>query len=457
MGTAFCALFAWWFVSGIFMMYWDFPAVTEADRLQHARPLNPSRVLRGMPGPGVPSLAIFDGRPAWISGTGARRSITFADDGKRLLVFSPEVNLRTAAEWAGRPAGEAQIEMLTEADQWTVQGSFGALRPLAKYEWPDGQAVYISTRSGEVVQYTTRRSRLFAWLGAIPHWLYFTPLRTNTELWSRVVIWASGLATLAALLGLGVGLAMLSPRKKYRHAGLPTAIPYSGVKRLHTQWGLFFGVLVCTWAFSGMLSMDPIGSPARGRSSVPAALRSVPDLRQFTVQSMADALRKAPGTVLLTLAVFAGETLYVARDAAGRITVIPVSGEPRAELGADHIVAALKSAGESDVRVVREYDFWYRDRLGRKPLPAVLVTRAAEGMRYYVDPRTAAIVGSYRTNDWVNRWLYHGLHSLDFPLLYRYRPLWDVVMLVLLGGGLVASGTGVVLGFRVLRQRVFRA
>ncbi|NDJ11158.1 MAG: hypothetical protein EBY17_08185 [Acidobacteriia bacterium] len=422
MGTAFCALFAWWFVSGIFMMYWDFPAVTEADRLQHARPLNPSRVLRGMPGPGVPSLVIFDGRPAWISGTGARRSITFADDGKRLLVFSPEVNLRTAAEWAGRPAGEAQVEMLTEADQWTVQGSFGALRPLAKYEWPDGQAVYISTRSGEVVQYTTRRSRLFAWLGAIPHWLYFTPLRTNTELWSRVVIWASGLATLAALLGLGVGLAMLSPRKKYRHSGLPTAIPYSGVKRLHTQWGLCFGVLVCTWAFSGMLSMDPIGSPARGRSSVPAALRSVPDLRHFTVQSMADALRKAPGTVLLTLAVFAGETLYVAR-----------------------------------VRVVREYDFWYCDRLGRKPLPAVLVTRAAEGMRYYVDPRTAAIVGSYRTNDWVNRWLYHGLHSLDFPLLYRYRPLWDVVMLVLLGGGLVASGTGVVLGFRVLRQRVFRA
>ena len=31
--------------------------------------------------------------------------------------------------------------------------------------------------------------------------------------------------------------------------------------------------------------------------------------------------------------------------------------------------------------------------------------------------------------DEANRWLYHGLHSLDFPFLYARRPLWDVVMI----------------------------
>ena len=33
MGVFFCALFAVWFVSGIVMMYWDFPQVQAEDRL----------------------------------------------------------------------------------------------------------------------------------------------------------------------------------------------------------------------------------------------------------------------------------------------------------------------------------------------------------------------------------------------------------------------------------------
>jgi hypothetical protein len=36
MGVTFCLLFAWWFLSGIFMMYWDYPSVTAADRLERA-------------------------------------------------------------------------------------------------------------------------------------------------------------------------------------------------------------------------------------------------------------------------------------------------------------------------------------------------------------------------------------------------------------------------------------
>ena len=29
MGVAFCLLFMWWFISGIFMMYWSYPEVSE--------------------------------------------------------------------------------------------------------------------------------------------------------------------------------------------------------------------------------------------------------------------------------------------------------------------------------------------------------------------------------------------------------------------------------------------
>ena len=94
-------------------------------------------------------------------------------------------------------------------------------------------------------------------LGAIPHWLYFTPLRVQQNLWTNVVIWLSGVGTIMALLGLIVGISLYSPKGKYRYNGTPTGIPYTGQKRLHMILGLFFGILTCTWAFSGMLSMDP--------------------------------------------------------------------------------------------------------------------------------------------------------------------------------------------------------
>ena len=147
------------------------------------------------------------------------------------------------------------------------------LRPLWKYSWPNGEQVYVSETSGEVVQYTTTGSRLGAYVGAIPHWLYFTPLRKHGLEWSRVVIWSSGIGTLAALLGVAIGLWMYSPSKRYRNAGVATSIPYRGQKRWHTVFGLIFGLGAATWAFSGMLSMDPFPSPSGGPAGATARRR----------------------------------------------------------------------------------------------------------------------------------------------------------------------------------------
>ncbi|MGE3511339.1 MAG: hypothetical protein AB7N65_20915, partial [Vicinamibacterales bacterium] len=71
----------------------------------------------------------------------------------------------------------------------------------------------------------------------------------------------------------------------------------------------------------------------------------------------------------------------------------------------------------------------------------------------YIDVRTARLLASYSREGRWNRWLYHGLHSLDFPWLYRYRPLWDIVMLVLLGGGTAVSVTAVIIGWQFLVRK----
>ena len=44
LGVTLCLLFLLWFPSGIGMMYWDFPGVTAADRLDRVPALEPSTI-----------------------------------------------------------------------------------------------------------------------------------------------------------------------------------------------------------------------------------------------------------------------------------------------------------------------------------------------------------------------------------------------------------------------------
>jgi hypothetical protein len=71
----------------------------------------------------------------------------------------------------------------------------------------------------------------------------------------------------------------------------------------------------------------------------------------------------------------------------------------------------------------------------------------------YVDPEMSRVLGSVPKLARVERWLYNGLHSLDFAFWYSRRPLWDIGMIMLLLGGLATSAIGAFLGGR----RIVRA
>ena len=75
LGVAFCALFAMWFVSGIVMMYWTFPEITEREALERAAPLDPATVnlspvdaflkAQSADNPTRAALETLDGRPIY--------------------------------------------------------------------------------------------------------------------------------------------------------------------------------------------------------------------------------------------------------------------------------------------------------------------------------------------------------------------------------------------------------
>jgi hypothetical protein len=485
LGVASCLLFLLWFPSGIVMMYWDYPSVGVEDRLEHSPALDPGMILLSaaeayakletQQPPLQVRLNTFDGRAVYRFRAGRGERLIYADTGEEQMLVPPDMIQRVASAWTGQPARSAQVESIEEVDQWTLQGGLRDLRPLLKYSWPNGEQVYVSSVTGEVVQYTTSSSRLWAYLGAIPHWLYFTPLRKHGPQWSQVVIWCSGIGTVAALLGITIGVWMFSPSKCYRNGGTPTSIPYRGQKRWHTILGLIFGVAAATWAFSGMLSMDPFPTntgdaaggtvrdkgKARGGASIPGALRGRFQLSAFEAKHPREALTQLSGLGVkeLELTSFAGEPVYLAVLPKGEIRVVPLRGDPMPGFGTDRIKAVVQRVAEAvnvaDVGILDDYDVYYLDRRHERPLPVVLVRlNDADHTRYYIDPMTARVVGSYSSQSRMTRWLYHGLHSLNFPWLYKYRPLWDIVVISFMVGGTALCITSLILAWRVVCRKL---
>src|SRR5215471_12517184 len=92
MGVMLCTLFLLWFVSGVVMMYWDFPSVRAEDRLDRAPTLDVLHVrlsaaeafsaLHTSQTSSQIRLNSFDGRPAYHFRIGRNERIVYADTGQ---------------------------------------------------------------------------------------------------------------------------------------------------------------------------------------------------------------------------------------------------------------------------------------------------------------------------------------------------------------------------------------
>ena len=495
LGIALSALIVMWFATGIAMMYvGGMPRLTPELRLERLPNVDLSRVRltpaealeRGNVDPNlgrVVLLTVMD-RPAYRFG--AREPVTvFADDGQVLEDVSVAQSKTIASRFMNLP--EAQINFqrtLTDVDQWTLLQ--GRQLPLHKFRVDDASAteLYVSPATGEVSVLTTRRSRGFAWISTIPHWLYFTALRTNQAAWYRAVVWTSGLACVLAVLGL-----VLSVTQFRRQKPFAASIPYSGWMRWHYVTGVVFGVFTLTWAFSGMLSMEPFAwTNATGLEVSRDVFTGGPaDLSKFPAMDPAtwDRVLGGRGIKEVDFARIQDEHYYVVRAAraeaavAGRFERLhqpyPVTGraEPdrllvsastleirRDPFSVDSLVGRLKAelpdVPIAEQQLLSEYDSYYYSRDRQTPLPVLRVKFNDPARTWvYIDPEMSQVLAQIHKLNRVERWLYNGLHSLDFAFWYN-SVAWDVAMILLCLGGLASSGIGLMLGIRRLRRGATR-
>src|SRR5258707_582391 len=69
-----------------------------------------------------------------------------------------------------------------------------------------GSELYVSSVTGEVVLDTTRRERVWNYVGSVTHWIYPTILRKNHGAWDATVWWLSLVALIAAISGSILGI-----------------------------------------------------------------------------------------------------------------------------------------------------------------------------------------------------------------------------------------------------------
>jgi hypothetical protein len=478
LGVALCVPFLIWFVSGIVLTFQGFPALSEGELLERSAPLDAARVKIGLAdaerrsgfNPEQVGLQMLGTHPVWRLENAAQLSLLSAENGANLLPLSDASALDAARTFFRRPIDAAAADLLDAPDQWTPRAEHDGQLPLLRVQAGDelGSELYVSLPRGELVQRSTRRSRIAAYFGAIPHFWYPVALRRYGPLWRRVVLVGAGLGTLSAALGLVLGFVQLRPRRgKSETRGWS---PYAeGWLHWHHLLGLGAGLFTLSWIGSGMLSLNP----GRWSPGSDPSTAEIDALRGTTVDpaglglDATEALRRCARvqvTKALELVQLASHPYWLCRSRWDESRLLdaraPVSG-PVAALDLGSLRVAVRGAlGAAPLHVswLTEPDAYvypsYREPEQRFPLARF---ELADGRTWYIDPQSLELRASFSARSKLERWLYQGLHRLDFAPLYRVHWLWQGLVTVLCLAGAALSVSGVAIAGRRLMRWLRRA
>jgi hypothetical protein len=471
-GTLLGLLMASWFASGAVMTFARYPEWSERERVASAPPLAADvevpAELQALVDAGALAdgsrlrLAALEGQPTW----------------QLLAADGPNRAWRAAAPWMLSPVSEARarreaerrlaltsdgVETVVAPDQWTVGRSEPADFPLRRVFFADPAAtqVYVSSRTGEIVQHSTQRERLWCWLGAIPHWIYPAILRRQRALWRVSVLVLAGLGLALTSSGLAAGL--WARRAQRQSLGSADSSPPMAAGNVYLRWhqrlGLWFGLFASSWLFSGALSLEPFHWSGPGPSAlVLARLHAAPPANLAgLIQPVLDLCRSQLQVRELDIAALGGGLFAVCRNAT-RTRLVDLSTAPlrsSERLTAERMRELLATFPGAELGAYDAPDAYYYPTHSQPiALPYLRLDLHDESdSTFYLDPVQVSVVSHMTGRKRLERWLYHGLHSFDLPRFYSRRGLWRSALIGAMAVGVTLSALGLWMPLRRWRRR----
>ena len=463
-----CLFFGMWFASGALMLFIPFPALNDQRRLAAMPPidvmgirLSPAEaVTRVPPGWGrLEALRLVEGPrgPSYLLQPAGHPFMAVSAVTGNLL---PSVSRQEAGEGARRIV-HADVRAIVGPyydDQWVVTQKFNPYRPFFRVDLADpaGSHVYVSERTGEALQVTTRVQRIANYAGSIVHWIYPTILRRYPAVWSYTV-WAISLVGIAMTIA-GIVLGCYRSWSSLRNARKPGISPFRRLFRLHHVLGLGAGFFLLTWIFSGWLSVDhgilfPTGNPTAAEVDAFRGEALEEASRQVTLADLA--IGRGQSSIEMN-AVQSRAVLTGYGTGTGVATTRLLQDGAWTGLEMDTLLRAAKAAWPSSrpaaaaITAQDDYAHLLYDGLPADALRLKL--HDAAGTWVHVSSSTGQIID---VQDWrrrLYRWLFNGLHTFDIPGLSSHDLLRKLVMLPLLTAGFLLSITGIILAKRRLSR-----
>jgi hypothetical protein len=460
-GISLCCLFAMWFVSGAVMVFVPFPELAAKDRAASSElidfgrlRISPNDATIAAGGPTIDRLVSIAGAPAYIAKKAGGPDLAISGETGQPL---PDVTSDQVAKIAARFAG-ASIKTVRgpfDYDQWIVYQGFTHLRPFYKVriDGAEGIDLYVSARTGEVVQRTRSFERAWNWPGSIVHWIYFVPIRRVFHLWDRT-LWTLGLVgLLTAAAGIWLGIQRTQYKMRSKRPGVT---PYKGLMKWHHVVGLVAGLFVFTWIFSGWLSMDDGRLFSEGTASPGALTRYQAPVSSGVVASIStDDLAGLRNASQVTFAQISGNSTATAIGAGSPKVLIATSRGPLIldRIPMPIVEAAVHAAWPGET--IQSINSVAPDSAYAKaeylPSSAVLLRMVGtSSFGLYVDSLDGKILALVDRNRKIYDWAYYMLHTFNFPGLSS-RPLIRIpIVLSLLMLGFTLSVTSVLVGLRRL-------
>lgn len=461
-GVLLCLLFAMWFASGAVLHFVGFPALSAHDRHQGSADLNfgqvalsPAEALAKVPQARDLRLLERAGEAAYLAQNSTGRWTAVSAQSGALLTDVTASEARAIAEAFGRATVIATTGPISY-DQWIVHQHFDPFRPFYRMRLNDAQQtdLYVSARTGEVLQRTRFRERAWNWVGAVVHWIYFTPLRQSWSAWNQVVWWVSLVALISIVAGTWLGIVRMLAN---RAAGRTGWSPFRGWMRWHHLIGLFASVIVITWMLSGWLSMDhgrifSMGHATEAQESQLSGVTIRDEAQAATLESLR---RMAPAAEIAFNAIDgqAFLTAYESRTGTSRVVFLNDSAKSLPYIPNSTMLEGVKRVWPNAVAVGQAgADGLYRHAESAGEDAEGFVAGDGEAVRAYVDRLSGRFLVVMDLSRRSYAWIYYGLHTLEFPGLIEHPALRTFLVLFLLALGFLSSATGVVLSVKRLQR-----